>query len=306
MENTVQVLTDIKDYPHLTLVTNKNASGFPFDINENQFKHFVQWKQELIKEKILHDFDRYDDYYLLKFLRARKFDLKKTMIMFKNFLEWRTKENVDNIDTIFNFTERMEVKKYYPHGYHKVDKLCRPIYIELLSQINLKELFKVTDDRRLILYYIQEYERVMHFRFPACSKLKGERVDQSFTILDVKGIGVTDLVGKTKKFLSLATAIGQDYYPENMGVMFLVNANAFFSALWNIVKGFIDEKTRKKILVEGKNYSKKLLEFVEPQNLPDFFGGTCKCSHIPGGCLFSDIGPWNPKGGYPPQYDSIN
>ena len=53
MENTVQVLTDIKDYPHLTLVTNKNASGFPFDINENQFKHFVQWKQELIKEKIV-------------------------------------------------------------------------------------------------------------------------------------------------------------------------------------------------------------------------------------------------------------
>ena len=75
--------------------------------------------------------------------------------------------------------------------------------INKVNSSDLKELFKVTDDRRLILYYIQEYERVMHFRFPACSKLKGERVDQSFTILDVKGIGVTDLVGKTKKFLSL-------------------------------------------------------------------------------------------------------
>lgn len=300
MNNNVVIYEKIEDYPHLTLVKDKNASGFPNEINQHQFDNFIKFKKDIMKEKLLPNFNRYDDYYLLKFLRARKFDLEKTMIMFKNFLDWRKREDIDNIERNFHFTEQLEVKKLYPHGYHKIDKLCRPIYIELISQINLKELFKITDDKRLILYYVQEYERVMRYRFKACSKLKGEVVDQSFTILDLKGIGLGDMMGKTRKFLQLATSIGQDYYPENLGVMFLVNTSSFFSAVWSIVKGFIDEKTRKKIQVEKDKYQKKLLEFVDAENLPSFLGGTCTCSHIPGGCLYSDIGPWNPEGGLKP------
>ena len=51
----------------------------------------------------------------------------------------------------------MQVKKLYPHGYHKTDKDGRPIYIEMLSQINLKELFKTTTIERLTKYYILTY-----------------------------------------------------------------------------------------------------------------------------------------------------
>ena len=42
----------------------------------------------------------YDDYYLLRFLRARKFNIKKTELMFKEFIEWRKKNDVDNIMTV--------------------------------------------------------------------------------------------------------------------------------------------------------------------------------------------------------------
>lgn len=302
MNKEIIIYTSINDYPHLTITQNKNPSGFHYDLSELQFQNFVTFKQNLIKDKILTNFDRYDDYYLLKFLRARKFDLEKTMKMFKKFLEWRKKEDVDNIERNFKFTEQLEVKKIYPHGYHKIDKLGRPIYIELISKIDLKKLFSITTEKRLIQYYIQEYERVMHYRFKACSKLKGEVVDQSFTILDLEGIGVTAMIGKTKKFLQIATTIGQDYYPENLGGMFIVNISGLFSVLWGMVKGFIDEKTKKKIQVEKKDYKNKLLEIVDEENLPTFFGGTCTCSHIEGGCLFSDIGPWNPEGGlHPPK-----
>ena len=36
--------------------------------------------------------------------------------------------------------------------------------------------------------------------------------------------------------------------------MFIVNAPFIFSAIWAIVKGFIDEKTRKKINIMGGKY----------------------------------------------------
>ena len=45
--------------------------------------------------------EQYDDAYLLRFLRARKFDLKKTLKMFDDFIAWRKKMGVDEIDVIF-------------------------------------------------------------------------------------------------------------------------------------------------------------------------------------------------------------
>ena len=40
----------------------------------------------------------YDDAYLLRFLRARKFDLKKTEKMWVDFIEWRKQNGVDIIN----------------------------------------------------------------------------------------------------------------------------------------------------------------------------------------------------------------
>lgn len=100
-----------------------------------------------------------------------------------------------------------------------------------------------------------------------------------------------------KKFIKIATDIGQDNYPEMLGKMFLLNTSFMFSAIWSIVKGFIDEKTRNKISVQKSNYLKTLLEYIDDENLPVFLGGKCECKEIEGGCLYSDIGPWNPTGG---------
>jgi len=191
----------------------------------------------------------------------------------------------------------MTVKKIYPHGYHKTDKNGRPIYIELISKVNLTELFKHTTEERMTKYYIKEYERLMKYRFPACSRAASKIIEQSLTVLDMEGIGISLLTGKTKEFVKLASDIGQNYYPEMLGQMFLINTSFFFSAVWAIVKGFVDEKTRNKICVEKSSYQKKLLQLVDAENLPSFLGGSCICPNIEGGCLYADIGPWNPQGG---------
>jgi len=115
--------------------------------------------------------------------------------------------------------------------------------------------------------------------------------------MNVEGIGLSLLVGQTKKFLKLAADIAQDYYPEMLGTMFLINSSFAFNLVWSVAKGFMDAKTVAKINLEKSKYQPKLLELVDEENLPSFFGGKCTCSHIEGGCMLADIGPWNPKGG---------
>jgi hypothetical protein len=82
-----------------------------------------------------------------------------------------------------------------------------------------------------------------------------------------------------------------------LGRLFLINASTFFTFVWALVKGFIDKKTTDKMIMLKSDYLKKLSEVVEMENLPASFGGACTCSHITGGCLYADIGPWNPEGG---------
>ena len=78
-----------------------------------------------------------------------------------------------------------------------------------------------------------------------------------------------------------------------MGQCFVVNAPMVFSALYAIIKGFLDERTRSKVRIIGANYQPILLEHIDAANLPEFLGGTCTCSHVEGGCMNSNAGPWN-------------
>ena len=57
-------------------------------MNENQEKELEVFKG-YIAESGITSHPQYDDYYLLRFLRARKFDQEKTRLMFNNFLAWR-------------------------------------------------------------------------------------------------------------------------------------------------------------------------------------------------------------------------
>jgi hypothetical protein len=57
-----------------------------------------QFREKILTEGLVEDLSRYDDLYLLRFLRARKFDLNKTYKMFYDFIAWRKENDVDNIE----------------------------------------------------------------------------------------------------------------------------------------------------------------------------------------------------------------
>lgn len=133
-----------------------------------------------------------------------------------------------------------------------------------------------------------EYEKLADPRLPACSRKSGKLLETCCTIMDLKGVGITN-VPSVYGYVRQASAISQNYYPERLGKLYLINAPWGFSSVFSVVKGFLDPVTVNKIHVLGANYKKELLEQVPVENLPVEFGGTCEC---PGGCELSDMGPW--------------
>lgn len=236
-------------------------------------------------------------------MRARKFDVAKVHEMFSIYMKWRTTEEVDKIED-FDFTELLEVKEVYPHGYHNADKYGRPIYIEIISKCNIDEVLKRSNEERMMKHYIKEYERVLRYRFDCCGIKYGKIVEQSCTILCANGLGISILTGKVKRFMKLASDIGQNYYPEMLGSMYVINAGFFFSAIWAVAKAFIDEKTAKKVNVLGSDFIKELSKHIDLDSFPKILGGMCECPEIKGGCLYGDIGPWNPEGNLKIRFDS--
>ena len=63
----------------------------------------------------------------------------------------------------------------------------RPIYIQHLGQVNIKKIYDITTEERMLKFHVQEYERCIQYIMPACSKVAGRHIEQTFAILDVKG-----------------------------------------------------------------------------------------------------------------------
>ncbi len=176
----------------------------------------------------------------------------------------------------------------------------RPVYIEHLGKIDLRKLPQITTDERMLQNLVVEYEKLADPRLPACSRKAGHLLETCCTIMDAKGVGITS-IPSVYGYLQRASAISQDYYPERLGKMYIVNAPWGFSSCWNFIKRFLDPVTIDKIYVLGSSYEKELLAQVPSENLPKVLGGECEC---PGGCMLSDDGPWrDPKWTKPPKWE---
>ncbi|KAH9065111.1 CRAL-TRIO domain-containing protein [Lactarius deliciosus] len=198
--------------------------------------------------------------------------------------QWRKDDKIDELVQTFEFKEREEVNKYYPQYYHKNDK----VYIEQLGKLDIKALYAITSQERLRNRLICEYERSTRERMPASARVVGHPVETFCTILDLQGASLTNFY-RVKDYVLEASKIGQDRYPEIMGKFYIINAPWAFSAVWSVIKPWLDEVTVSKIEIVGSGYKEKLLAQIPAENLPKDFGGTCEC---PGGCSLSDAGPW--------------
>ncbi|KAK5172886.1 cytosolic factor, phosphatidylinositol/phosphatidylcholine transfer protein [Saxophila tyrrhenica] len=287
-------------YDHYDFPTTapESKSGHPGHTTKEQDAAVHQLRMTL-EQAGYHD--RLDTLSMLRFLRARKFNVELAKQMFVDCEKWRSEfgGGVDNLVRTFEYKEKEQMMQYYPQYYHKTDKEGRPVYIEGLGKVDLEAMRKITTDERMLENLVCEYEKMVDPRLPACSRKAGQLLETCCTIMDLKGVGLwkaKDVYG----YVQRASAISQNYYPERLGKLYVINAPWGFSGVFSVVKKFLDPVTVAKIHVLGAGYQKELLEQVPAENLPKEYGGKCEC---PGGCQLSDNGPWrDPAWAKPPAW----
>ncbi|KAI0699119.1 CRAL-TRIO domain-containing protein [Cytidiella melzeri] len=294
-----------------------------------------QFRQELVEGDLLHDGDSIgtDDETLLRFLRARQFNLKNAKIMWTNCYEWRKSAEGVGIDELyrridpFDYPERDHVFKFWPLFFHKAsmtmptdpylqpayppqtDKSGRPINIHHFGRINTTELYKGVSPDRFWQAFLVNADSLTREVLPAASAAAGERIDGTFVIVDLKGFG-TGQFWQMKHLARGAFQVSQDYFPETMSQLAIVNAPSSFTAIWAVMRPWLAKETVEKVSVLGSNYASTLLKLIDADSLPESLGGKCTCDECGeqgkdkpevggvegqvemGRCAFSSAGPW--------------
>merc|ERR1712080_51597 len=278
----------LASYPQISAPTEQ--TGYTSNITPEQEEIKDKLRDQL---KALGYTKRLDNASLLRFLRARKFDLAKAKQMFVEGEEWRKKYGTDTILEDFQYHEKPLVASMYPQYYHKTDKEGRPVYFEELGRVNLTEMLKITTQERMLRNLVWEYESFANKRLPACSREAGYLVETSCTIMDLKGISIST-ASQVLSYVREASYIGQNYYPERMGKFYLINAPYGFSTAFKLFEPFLDPVTVSKIHILGASYQKELLKQIPAENLPVKFGGKSQVSDQE--LYLNDYGPWrDPK-----------
>ncbi|KAL5339038.1 CRAL-TRIO domain-containing protein [Aspergillus crustosus] len=213
---------------------------------------------------------------LLRFLRARKFDVAKSFDMMLRAMLWRLKNVQVDEKVLLNselqalkqsqdkskgqvakdaegFLSQMRMGKCFQHGH---DKQGRPIGF---VRVKLHKPSAQSNEsiNRFILHIIESTRLLL---VPP--------VDTVTILFDMTGFTLSNMEYAPVKFI---IECFQDNYPESLGNMLIHNAPWVFSGIWKIIKGWMDP-----VIVSKVHFTygaKDLVKFIDNDKLPKEFGG---------------------------------
>uniref|UniRef100_A0A7S3CV17 CRAL-TRIO domain-containing protein n=1 Tax=Palpitomonas bilix TaxID=652834 RepID=A0A7S3CV17_9EUKA len=172
--------------------------------------------------------------------------------------------------------KRMQgVQRFAKAAIYKWDKEGRPVYYERTGHHNVKKLVRDCGEADCIISHLHGME-ARKLAFEEASKRNGGKLYEKWTVvLDLAGLSFSSHmnVGGISLLKHLAQ-LDQDFYPQTMARLLVINTPKIFTGFWKIVKPFIDPLTLKKIKILGHDYHDTLFEFIEKENIPKEYGGT--------------------------------
>ncbi|SPQ20404.1 495bc431-2511-4eb6-a2d8-20647a523157 [Thermothielavioides terrestris] len=208
------------------------------------------------------------DVLVLRFLRARKWDVDKAMAMLVSAVNWRHERRLEEDivakgDSVGlaaarsadeeSFLAQYRSGKAYVRG---ADRERRPVFV-IKVRLHDPKLQSPEAMEAFILHNIETIRTMI--RYPD---------EKACLIFDLTGFGLKNMDFHVVKFL---VQVFEARYPEYLGVVLVHNAPFVFWGVWKIVRPWLDPVIASKINFTNSNAD--LARFIEQENLQSCYGG---------------------------------
>lgn len=264
-----------------SLTLNWGKAG---SLNEEQNAALTKFTNELHAkriEKLKYDAESTENF-SLRFLRARKFDVEKSIKLIEECEEILKKYEADSCAAMGAEAcadcDPDVLTTFYPHSQGGIDKQGRLLMWEANGAVSLAALQAAVRPDNLIKYHFWTMQNKLNDFFNNSDDYpqgSGNKVVATTAVLDFDGLNMSHF--SQRMFTHLKTLIGIDNvcYPEMLGKMIVVNAPRLATTGWGMIKGWLDPRTQEKIEIHGREASKaRLLELIDEGQLPVSLGGT--------------------------------
>ncbi|EXJ79828.1 hypothetical protein A1O3_08113 [Capronia epimyces CBS 606.96] len=246
------------------------------------------WTPDGVNGKASHD-----DGTLLRYLRARKFDVHGAIGQFTDTEKWLKDQRVEELYDHFDVEAYEKARLMYPQWTGHRDKRGIPIYVFLIKGLDSKNVQKYQKESQSykdslpyhkslstpakLLPLFALYQNLLNFVMPFVSTLERPNpevpVTTSTNIVDISGVGLTQF-WNLKAHMQDASVLATAHYPETLDRIFIIGAPSFFPTVWGWVKRWFDPVTVSKIFILGKHEVKSTLsQYMETKDFPKRYGG---------------------------------
>ncbi|SSD59175.1 related to Phosphatidylinositol transfer protein CSR1 [Saccharomycodes ludwigii] len=210
------------------------------------------------------------DNLLLRYIRARKWNIDKSLVMISRTFDWRlNKLQPDKIlreGEKYAFDHKMDglIKNYesMKASIRGVDLGGHPI---VLVRVKLHHPSEQTEEEveRYALTVIEEARLFLK-----------EPIDQATIVFDLTGFSLSNMEYSPVKFL---IECFEAHYPECLSKFIIHKAPWVFNSIWSIIKNWLDPVVASKFIFTKGH--KDLLKYIALEHIPEYLSGGDKYNY---------------------------
>jgi hypothetical protein len=257
----------------------KDRKGYYPNISPDQLAAASELISCIEKEGLAFNIDEENEFLkVLRFLRARKFNVEQAMKMVREDVAWRSQENRLNMrkETAQEILgcDLLQLYNYFPTWIQGTDKQLRPVSYRQFGKFEIWNVLKLTTMEKLIRFHAWETEQALRNMYVQSSKC-GYNIETFVLVVDAAGWGLRLATSDAYAFIKGMASTDSDHYPERLGNMIIINAPTMLSIAWRVIQTFLDPVTKQKIRIMSSRseWEPVLQEFIEKDQIPKMYGG---------------------------------
>lgn len=211
------------------------------------------------------------DEFLLRFLRARKFDVEKAFKLLKSYMLAK-KRDPDR----FQLSTAFEDVEHLGQGWQSVlrgrTKKGQAIFVSRPGQYNLISEKTKRGSRPALTVEEAFRTNIIALEWSLLDEMT--QLAGLVTIIDMEGFSLLKHSAFLTPYQAMkTTSVVQDTVPLRFGGFHVVNQPRYMDAIYALFKPFLKQKIRERIYFHGSCYE-HLHDLISPEVLPKEYGGT--------------------------------